>query len=233
MTLIQNSEFARNGVITHKHANINSPRIGKYMHSANGRKLWPFDMRPEDFDINVIAHHLATQNRWQGATQHKKFKERISFSVAEHSVYVAMFVRTVLKLPEFELEALLHDAPEYVIGDLIRPLKYSPEFEEPFKKVEDKIEGQLAVAFNLVWPFPKAVKIGDEAVCAAEAIQIVVKDPTEEWVSGKLHDDSQVAPYDIAMMGPYEAKQFFLAYYQEALDRRAQYRALPLFARAT
>ncbi|MBD9511547.1 hypothetical protein IB265_32855 [Ensifer sp. ENS10] len=200
---------------------------GPYMHSSNGRKIWPFDPRPEEIDIEVVAHHLACNNRWNGATQHKKFKSRISFSVAEHSVLCAKFMVEHLKRPDLELETLLHDAPEYLLSDMIRPIKHKPEVYAVYKPLEDRAEWAVAQRFGLIFPLPKEVKIADEAVCAAEAQQIVPKDAREEWESGRLHDNSLVAPYEIEMMGAYQAKEYFLMAYEDAIRRRPNYHALP------
>lgn len=200
---------------------------GPYMHSANGRKIYPFDPRPEEIDIEVVAHHLATNNRWNGATQHKRFRTRITFSVAEHSVLCARYVRDILGFPEFELETLLHDAPEYLFGDLIRPFKHHPLIHPIIKPIEDRAEKAVAEKFNLIFPLPKQVKIADEAVCAAEAQQIVPKDEREEWESGKLHIDTLVAPYEIQMLDAYSAKEMFLIEFEDAIRRRERYRALP------
>lgn len=222
--------------IVHKHTAIMQPEPahpvkadgrGPYMHSANGRKIYPFDPRPEEIDITVVAHHLATNNRWNGATQHKRFKTRITFSVAEHSVYCARYVREVLNRPDLELETLLHDAPEYLFGDLIRPFKHHPLIYPVIKPIEDRAEEAVATKWNLIFPLPKEVKMADEAVCAAESIQIVPKDPREEWQSGKLHDDSAAAPYEIQMLDAYAAKEMFLMEYEDAIRRRSRYRALP------
>lgn len=200
---------------------------GQYMHSSNGRKIYPFDPRPEEIDIEVVAHHLATNNRWNGATQHKRFKSRISYSVAEHSVYCARYVREVMQRPDLELETLLHDGPEYVTGDMIRPLKHDPRIHPVYKPIEDNWERAFATRWNLIFPLPKEVKIADEAVCAAEAAQIVPKDEREEWQSGKMHDDLNVAPYEIQMLDAYAAKEMFLMEYEDAIRRRERYRALP------
>ncbi|TDW20493.1 hypothetical protein EV128_125123 [Rhizobium azibense] len=202
---------------------------GPYMHSANGRKIWPFDPRPEEIDIEVVAHHLACNGRWNGATQHKQFRSRIFFSVAEHSVYCARYMVEVLHCPQYELEALLHDAPEYLLSDMIRPIKHDPRVHPVYKPLEDRAEEVIAKRFNLSFPMPKEVKMADEAVCAAESMQIVPKDPNDEWQS-KLHDDSKVAPYEIEMMEPFRAKEFFLQAYEDAVRRRAKYASLPIAA---
>jgi 5'-deoxynucleotidase YfbR-like HD superfamily hydrolase len=209
-------------LIVHKHAEINTngSRGGKYMHTSNGKKYWPMDPRPEEVHVEVVAHHLATRARYNGATQHPYFKSRILYSVAEHSVYVSWYVERVLGRPDLALEALMHDGSEAFNGDLIRPLKYDPAFRKPFSIVEEKNERAGAERFGLVYPWPEAIKIADEAVTAAEVDQIIVRDPSEEWSSGKLHDDSKVAPYQIEMLLPYEAKVFFLDRFYELARKR-------------
>lgn len=202
-------------------------RAGNYMATSNGRKYWPFDPKPEEIHIEVIAHHLATACRWAGAVQHKRFKSRIFYSVAEHSVYVANYVRDVLKRPDLELEALLHDAPESYIGDLIRPLKYSPKFRAPFLEVEQINDDALAERFNLVFPFPKEIKIADEAVTEDEHQQCIFWHPDEECESGMLHESNVSAGIEIQMLDPFPAKEFFLQAYYDAISRREKYRELP------
>lgn len=196
---------------------IEPARSGNYMHTASGTKYWPIDPRPHDVHIYTIAHHLANRCRYNGATQHPTISERIFYSVAEHSVLCSYIG------PEEEaLERLLHDGSEAYNGDLIRPLKYDPMFAAPFKHVEHLNEAAIAKRFNLVFPFPPSVKIADEAVTAAECRQIIVHDPSEEWESGKLHDDSIVADIEIEMWSPWEAKNRFLArFYELALIREA------------
>lgn len=188
-------------------------RRGTYMHTASGAKWFPFDVRADEVSIETIAHQLAGQNRWQGAVQHKNHIDRIFYSVAEHSIYCSLLVP-----PEDALEALMHDASEAYIGDLIRPLKHSLEFHAPFKKVEDAHERAIADRFGLRWPWPKSVKAVDEMVCSAECNQIVARNPDEDWVSNKQHDDSRVADIQIEMMLPYQAKQAFLARFNELYD---------------
>ncbi|RWI35495.1 hypothetical protein [Mesorhizobium sp.] len=202
-------------------------RVGNYMATSTGYKYWPFDPKPEEIYIEAIAHHLATKARWAGATQHRRFKSRIFFAVAEHSVYVADYVRDVLKRPDLELEALLHDAPEYVIGDLIRPLKYSPSFRAPFLELEDLNEAVVAKRFNLVHPFPREIKIADEAVTEAEHQQIIFWHPDEGGETVELHETKAVANIEIKMLEPYPAKEFFLDAYYNAIARREEYRPLP------
>lgn len=205
---------------------LDQPVRGRYMHTSNGKKYWPMDPRPEEVHIEVVAHHLATRCRYNGATQHPQFRSKIFYSVAEHSVYVSRYLEEVLGRPDLALEGLLHDGSEAYNGDLIRPLKYDPLFRAPFQVVEEKNERAGAIRFNLIYPYPKEVKIADEAVTAAEVNQIIVHAPNEDW-SGKLHDETNVAPYTIEMLEPFAAKEQFLLRWEELARKRDRFRALP------
>lgn len=183
-----------------------------FMHTAGGGKVYPFAMTPEQVDIHTIARHLACQSRWLGATQHRFLKNRISYSVAEHSVYVSDFVARELGRPDLAFDALMHDAAEAYIGDMIRPLKYSPAFYETFKDLEDRVEAVIARKFNLSIPFAPEVKIADDAVCMAEWEQIVPRNPDEQWGADVIKAGTIVkaAPIGIAMLHPYEAYELFM-----------------------
>src|SRR5438046_9150986 len=86
----------------------------------SGRRLDLLDPSPLDVELSDIAHGLARVARWNGQT-----KGDYPFSVAQHSVFVleifsAMHPDSNAKA---RLYALLHDAPEYVMGDIISPVK--------------------------------------------------------------------------------------------------------------
>src|SRR5690606_17189553 len=86
----------------------------------SGRRLDILDPSPLDVELSDIAHGLARVARWNGQTQGD-----YAFSVAQHSVLVLELFRQLgptASAPE-RLQALLHDAPEYVMGDIISPFK--------------------------------------------------------------------------------------------------------------
>lgn len=201
-------------------AQDNAREKAVYMHVASGRKYYPFAPKAEDICIEDIAHHLATAARWNGATVHPDNPDLISYSVAEHSVLVADHVEFEQERPDLALEALLHDAVETYLSDLIRPLKYSPTFREPFQRIEIRNEVVLAGKFGLQYPWPKEVKIADEAVCTLEQQTIVPRDPSLEWQSGVCHDDSRIANAKIRMLLPAQARDLFLARYEGLMSRR-------------
>lgn len=190
-----------------------------YAHTASGRKFYPYAPKPEQIDIETIARHLACQVRWNGAVRHRFIKERIFYSVAEHSVYVADYVAQELNRPDLAFDALMHDAAEAYIPDLIRPLKYSPEFRAPFKALEEKIEAVIAEKYRLQFPMPEEVKIGDDAVCLTEWLQIVPRERGEVW-QGAIMSDVKPAQIGIAMLQPLDACQLFMERYHQLVGLR-------------
>ena len=115
------------------------PRAWQRM--LSGRRLDLLDPTPVDIEIEDIAHGLAFVARWNGQT-----KGDYAYSVAEHSLLVTdIFARQNPKAPvKWQLAALLHDAPEYVIGDMISPVKAAvgPGYGALIKKA-DKVSAWL------------------------------------------------------------------------------------------
>jgi 5'-deoxynucleotidase YfbR-like HD superfamily hydrolase len=97
-----------------------SPQRRAWQRMLSGRRLDLLDPSPDDIEITDIAHGLARVARWNGQTVGEH-----AFSVAEHALIVEAIVsdRCPQRSDQDGLAALLHDAPEYVIGDLISPFK--------------------------------------------------------------------------------------------------------------
>ena len=122
------------------------PRAWQRM--LSGRRLDLLDPSPLDVEIEDIAHGLARVARWNGQTRGEH-----AFSVAQHCVLVER-VTTELNprlTREARLMALLHDAPEYVIGDLISPFKVAIGID--YKALELKLQSAIHIRFGLA---PKA-----------------------------------------------------------------------------
>jgi len=110
----------------------------------SGRRLDLLDPSPLDVEIEDIAHGLARVARWNGQTRGEH-----AFSVAQHCVLVER-ITTELNprlTREARLMALLHDAPEYVIGDLISPFKVAIGID--YKALELKLQSAIHVRFGL------------------------------------------------------------------------------------
>jgi uncharacterized protein len=110
----------------------------------SGRRLDLIDPSPLDVEIGDIAHGLARVARWNGQTKGPEI-----FSVAQHSLLVEALFAACERLPSDSerLAALLHDAPEYVIGDMISPFKAAIGGE--YKRVEARLKRAILVRFGL------------------------------------------------------------------------------------
>jgi uncharacterized protein len=118
----------------------------------SGRRLDLLDPQPADIAIEDIAHGLARVARWNGQTTGTH-----AFSVAQHVLVVEEIARTAN--PDWPsqwcLAALLHDAPEYVIGDLISPLKIAIGLD--YKAFERRLLDAIHFRFGLPAPLPPAI----------------------------------------------------------------------------
>ncbi|WP_156418023.1 HD family hydrolase [Aureimonas sp. AU4] len=122
----------------------------------SGRRLDLLDPSPLDIEIADIAHGLARVARWNGQT-----KGDHAFSVAQHSLIVEEIVARTDPDPRWRLAALLHDGPEYVIGDMISPFKsvLGPDY----RVIEARLQGAIHRRFGLpaAIPAPVAKRIKD------------------------------------------------------------------------
>ena len=127
------------------------PRAWQRM--LSGRRLDLLDPSPLDIEIGDIAHGLARVARWNGQTTGDH-----AFSVAQHSIVVeeiCAHIQPTLE-PRWRLAALLHDAPEYVIGDMISPFKTALGLD--YRLFEDRLETAIHVRFGLPARTPAAIK---------------------------------------------------------------------------
>jgi 5'-deoxynucleotidase YfbR-like HD superfamily hydrolase len=119
----------------------------------SGRRLDLLDPTPVDIEIEDIAHGLAFVARWNGQT-----RGDFAYSVAEHSLLVeALFGRIQPGAPaRWRLAALLHDAPEYVIGDMISPVKAA--VGPGYGALDERLTAAIHLRFGLPAQIPKSVK---------------------------------------------------------------------------
>jgi 5'-deoxynucleotidase YfbR-like HD superfamily hydrolase len=145
------------------------PRAWQRM--LSGRRLDLLDPSPLDVEIGDIAHGLARVARWNGQT-----KGAHAFSVAQHSVLVEGLVAHFAPETEqrWRLAALLHDAPEYVVGDMISPFKAAMGLD--YKSFENRLLAAVHLRFGLPAEIPervsKLIKRADKAAAYLEATQL-------------------------------------------------------------
>ena len=137
----------------------------------SGRRLDLLDPSPLDIEIEDIAHGLARVARWNGQTLGEH-----PYTVAEHSLLVERLAGTLRPKASAadRLTALLHDAPEYVIGDMISPFKAALGLD--YRAFEDRLARAIRIRFGLAAePDPKLeklVKRADRASAYFEATQL-------------------------------------------------------------
>ncbi|MBM1220752.1 HD family hydrolase [Ponticoccus sp. SC2-23] len=119
----------------------------------SGRRLDLLDPTPVDVEIEDIAHGLAFVARWNGQT-----RGDFAYSVAEHSLLVEeIFGRIAPASPiKWRLAALLHDAPEYVIGDMISPVKAA--VGPGYGALDERLAAAVHIRFGLPAAIPQTIK---------------------------------------------------------------------------
>jgi uncharacterized protein len=185
----------------------------------SGRRLDLLDPSPLDIEIEDIAHGLARVARWNGQTVGEH-----AFSVAQHSVVVEEIVAHLRPGidPRWRMAALLHDASEYVIGDMISPFKAALGVD--YKQFEERLETAIHLRFGLPPKTPAEIKTlikEADKVCAwFEATQLAGFNAQEATgFFGAPPDDWRVT---IEPLPPQAAQARYLQRFQvlsEALGR--------------
>ncbi len=150
---------------------VKAARARAWQRMLSGRRLDLIDPSPLDVEIADIAHGLARVARWNGQTKGPEI-----FSVAQHSLLVeAIFCALAPAAPRAEkLAALLHDGPEYVIGDMISPFKAA--IGGDYKEIERRLLAAILMRFGLkpalAPDLAKAIKAADRDSAFFEATEL-------------------------------------------------------------
>ncbi len=178
----------------------------------SGRRLNLLEPSPLDVEIADIAHGLARVARWNGQTRGAH-----AFSVAQHSVLVERLVSELSPrlTAEARLMALLHDAPEYVVGDLISPFKAAVGIN--YKALEERLQAAVHQRFGLSAQVPSdlrtLLKRADHLSAYYEATQLAgFEEPEARRLFGtppKALKTPRLTPVSTA-----EAQALFLARFQ-------------------
>lgn len=191
-----------------------APRAWQRM--LSGRRLDLLDPSPLDIEIEDIAHGLSRVARWNGQT-----KGPWPFSVAQHCLLVLGVYERLQPRAEqrWRLAALLHDAAEYVVGDLISPFKAAVGTD--YKALEHRLEHAIHLRFGLPAILPvqvqNEIKRADRASAYFEAIQLAGFEPIE---AGKIFNRPRnLAPPEIQLLSPSRAKRAFLNRFQALIQQ--------------
>ena len=180
----------------------------------SGRRLDLLDPTPLDVEIEDIAHGLAFVARWNGQT-HGDWP----YSVAEHSLLVEEIYRISEPSPRWRLAALLHDAPEYVIGDMISPVKGM--LGEGYGALDARLAQAVHLRFGLPAALPRevktAIKRADKISAWLEATRIAgFSVPEADRIFGRP-PEGVLAGLEIRLRPPMESRAAFLARHAELM----------------
>ena len=182
----------------------------------SGRRLDLLDPTPVDIEIEDIAHGLAFVARWNGQT-----KGDFAYSVAEHSLLVEeIFSRMNPKAPaKWRLAALLHDAPEYVIGDMISPVKAAvgPEYEELDKRLTAAIHIRFGLPAATPVQIKRQIKKADTLSAWMEATDIAGFSEAEADKFFGKPDRSLIKGLSIRLRPPVEVRNDYTARHEMLL----------------
>ena len=176
----------------------------------SGRRLDLLDPTPMDIEIEDIAHGLAFVARWNGQTQGDW-----PYSVAEHSLLVEQILGRLDPevAPKWRLAALLHDAPEYVIGDMISPVKAA--VGPGYGALDERLSAAIHLRFGLPAVIPpkvkKEIKRADRVSAWLEATQIAGFSRVEADRFFGAPDAALVRGLEIRLRPPVEARSAYLA----------------------
>jgi uncharacterized protein len=182
----------------------------------SGRRLDLLDPTPMDIEIEDIAHGLAFVARWNGQT----FGDW-PYSVAEHSLLVEAIFAEIEpdSPPRWRLAALLHDAPEYVIGDMISPVKSAvgPSYGE----LDARLQAAINIRFGLPAEVPartkKAIKKADRISAWLEATQIAGFSRTEADKFFGKPNPATIEGMTLQLRPPREVREAFVARHKALL----------------
>jgi len=195
---------------------MKQPRAWQRM--LSGRRLDLLDPTPVDIEIEDIAHGLAFVARWNGQT-----KGDYAYSVAEHSLLVEdLYGRLAPSAPpKWRLAALLHDAPEYVIGDMISPVKAA--VGPGYGALDDRLQAAIHIRFGLPAQVPaaikKQIKKADRISAWLEATQIAGFTEAEANRFFGRPDPGIAAGCVIRLRPPVEVRADYTARHAELLAR--------------
>ena len=195
---------------------MKQPRAWQRM--LSGRRLDLLDPTPVDIEIEDIAHGLAFVARWNGQTIGD-----YAYSVAEHSLLVTdiFTVQNPTVQIKWQLAALLHDAPEYVIGDMISPVKAA--VGSNYSLLDHRLMAVIHIRFGLPLKLPvtikKKIKQADKISAWLEAVQIAGFTASEaDKLFGKI-DKKFIDTFKIRLRPPVDVRSDFMACHTNLMDK--------------
>lgn len=194
------------------------PQKRAWQRMLSGRRLDLLDPTPVDIEIEDIAHGLSFVARWNGQTSGD-----FAYSVAEHSMLVLeIFQRLYPKADvKWQLAALLHDAPEYVIGDMISPVKAAvgPGYEGLDERLATAIHLRFGLPAQVPANIKKQIKKADKVSAWMEAVQIAgFSEDEANTLFGKIEQET-IEGLEITLRPPLEVRTDFTQKHAELSEK--------------
>ena len=162
----------------------------------SGRYVDPFALAPRDINIVDIAHALSMQCRFAGHV-------REFYSVAQHSLIVESLLPAEVRNPRVRLQALLHDAPEAYLSDIVAPVKHRlPEYQA----LEEEVWKAVALRFDIPIGRVAGVKEADLLALAWERRDLVNHRGISWAIPARMEPPEAI----LRPMGPGEARRAFI-----------------------
>jgi len=183
----------------------------------SGRRLDLLDPTPMDIEVEDIAHGLAFVARWNGQT-----RGDWPYSVAEHSLLVEAILLRIDPgaTVQARLAALLHDAPEYVSGDMISPVKAA--VGPGYGALDDRLQAAINLRFGLPAQTPvalkKKIKKADKLSAWLEAVQIAGFSEAEADRFFGKPAPGQLRGLSLTLRPPARTRAAYLARFAELLE---------------
>lgn len=173
-----------------------------WIETYSGKYFDFLDPKPNQIDIEDVAHGLSNMCRYTGQCLHY-------YSVAEHSVLTSTLVPK-----ELALVALLHDASEAYLADIASPVK---QYLSQYKIIENKIMLAIANKFDFDWPLPEQVRQADFTMLSTEAYHLIPsRGVTWQWPEDRPYAHN----ISIQCLEPKKAKHLFLERFKELYESK-------------
>jgi 5'-deoxynucleotidase YfbR-like HD superfamily hydrolase len=183
-------------------------RVGDWIQTYTGKKMWPLDPREDEICIEDIAHGLSNICRFGGQCLY-------FYSVAEHCVRGSHAIH-----PVFAFEFLMHDSTEPYLGDMVRPLKRMSDLGDLFTQYENKLWKVIAKKFDLMPNMAAEVEKMDRIMLATERRDIMLHTGFD-WSSHAHGVSRDLVPLEqrIVPWSPLSAERAFLRRFKELENR--------------
>jgi hypothetical protein len=199
----------------------NVPNHGYWVETYSGIK---FDLVSPDssmIDLDDIAWSLSRQSRYNG---HSILP--ITYTVADHSLWVADYLYALTSNPIIALHGLMHDAHEAYVGDIVTPVKSLPDIKQTILILEFKVQKAINDALNLSLKYLKEIKKADAMALTTE-IKVMMDSAGVDWPNLEPLDiTARQIPYPKPRKPEFGYQEFLKCYHKLSAEVQANSQAI-------